>query len=183
MLIRLLVLNLVFLSSNAIAQKNPKMTLPKILSNGDVVLGDNIKIALKEFNPEFKILNRSAFSKRSIGITDNHPMAVVADFNSDGYRDIALYGFIKKTKHLVIYVAISNIKSRKFEFKEAYKIQINSDQVSGLNSYLTHTKLKFKSKSRDVFLLENYEPGFMSSVTYYYSFKNKSVLPFVDKLD
>lgn len=183
MLIRLLVLNLVFLSSNAIAQKNPKMTLPKILSNGDVILGDTVKIEIKKHNPDFKVLNRSSFSKRAIGISDNHPMAVTADFNSDGYRDIALYGFVKKTKELIIYVAISDIKKNKYEIKEAYKTRSSSENILNLTSYLTQSKLKVKSKSREVFLLENYEPGFMSSTTYYYSFKNKSVLPYLDKLD
>lgn len=152
---------------------------PKIKS-GKIELGKDIKKAVKAENPKFKIFNLKSFSKTSIDLSNDSPMAVVSDFNADGINDIALYGFDSSTKKALIYMVVSSKEKGQYQAHLVESMDLDKSITSNNDSYLTENQLL--KYNRNVLLVEYFGEDYASHTIYYFSIKNNKVIQF-DKSD
>ncbi len=163
---------LLLLTTYANGKDLKKIVLPRVLSSANVVLGETVESALKIKNKNFELLQITNFSKLAIESGKDHPMALTADFNSDGLRDIAMLGISKSEKKVFIYVAVSNEPKRIFEIFELDSFSLEDKFLKFSPMYLTLAEFKKASlKKRPVLQIETNGPGDVSVTPYYFSKK------------
>lgn len=115
-----------------------------------VTIQEEMKKALDEFDPGFKMWNQSDFAPVIINeIYDfsisQTPSAVIGDFNGDSVKDIALYG--RNNTHLRIICILSDgidfkvYEIESYELKKADHHLVNTGpnkEYYGLNTYLIY---------------------------------------------
>jgi hypothetical protein len=169
---------------STIANGADKIVLPKILSSSQIILGSSVESALKKKNKNFKLFNRTQFSKIAIDSGKETPMAVAADFNSDGLRDIALLGFSKAEKKIYIYVAVSNKANGTYDIYELNSFDLESKYLKHNPMYLTIAEFKNeKLNQAPILQVETNGPGDVSVVPYYFSNKQNDFDLFNGKFD
>lgn len=168
-----------FLFTSAKAFSQSRLVEPKF-ENQKLVLGEDIKKAMREENSKFKILKPKNFSKSSLKLTDGQPMAVIADYNSDGIKDIALYGVDHSKRKAMVYLLVSSKSEEKYKAFEVMSEDLNKNIVSENNTYLSGNQLlKYK---RDVLMVEFFDDSFAGHSAYYFSNSQNQVIAY-DKYD
>ena len=137
---------------------------PQVLS-GKVVLGADVVKAIKSTNPNFKMLTLNNFAVTSIENANTSPMAVIADFNADQKKDVAVYGIDRVNNKAIVYMLIS--KAQGYEVFEVDKTDLNASVLVDNESYLTKNRLAAKNK--DVLFIEFFSADVSYHITYYYS--------------
>lgn len=174
---------MIFFSLNIYA-KDQKFQMPNIKSGSKVELGRLVESAMKEVVGDFELLKLEHFSKTSLEYGLNHPMATVADFNGDGYRDIVVLGYSKSKKTAYVYGFISNYNRKKYDSYEIDSFPEDETVFKNNSMYLTLApKDKIKNLTRDLVQVETYGPGATSVQSYYFSKKQGNFELFKGKLD
>lgn len=169
---------------SASAAESSKLTLPKILSDNTVVLGETVDSKIKTKFPDFTILSLGAFSKSSVEISGQHPMAIVSDFNGDEYRDIVIYGVSKSKNKALILGAISNPAQKTYDIYEIHSHILDKTAIRNNPSYLTvGLKSKLRGAKRDTAQFETFAPGVATALGFYFSTKENKFKPFQGKMD
>lgn len=172
-----------FINQNSYANA-AKIEQPRIKSNGTIELGSQITEGLKTIDSDFALLQKKHFSKTSLEYGDHHPMAVVADFNGDGYKDIVVLGQSKSKKTVYIYGFVSNEDRQNYEALEITSSPIDNSVFKNNPMYLTLlSKGKIKNVTRDLVQVETYGLGTASVQSYYYSKTSNKFKFFRGQLD
>lgn len=182
MLSNFLKIFILIISVNVKAESK-KMVLPKILSDGSVVIGETVESKIKSEISDFKIYSVSDFSRQANENSKNHPMAVTEDFNGDDYRDIVVYGYSESKKSSVVLAAISDLKTKNFKIINVLEVSVEKLSSDKNETYLTSNDFTHKGVKRKVFLFESIAPGAISSTTFYFSKKSKNIEVFRGSLD
>ena len=164
--------------------ENAKLVLPRIMPSNQVVLGSSVTDSLKNHTSDFKLFELSHFSKTSLEFGVGHPMAVVGDFNGDGFRDIVVYGYSSSKKTSLILGAISDIKNKKYHIHEVIGSSFREEEFKNNSRYLKSiAKRSVPIAVRDYVQIETYGVGDSSSLGMYYSVKNKRFDQLIDSMD
>ncbi len=156
-----------------------RMVLPRIFEGGGVVLGSTIDQILSKEDPGFKVFARTNFSKLAVSNSDKTPMAKTADFNSDGLRDIVIFGYSSTRKVVLVYGLVSDRNTRTYKVHELTSYPKESNSFKQNPFYITLFKKKMKSgNTLDIVQYESAGDGSTSVTPFFYSMVIKDFKPF-----
>ncbi len=160
-----------------------KIVLPRVVGN-DVLIGETVLTSISKQIPDFKIFEISSFTKEVIGLKVIPPMAVASDFNVDGLRDIALYGYSKKKNKIYVIAAISDKSKRSYRIFKLIEDSYTPELLKSNSMYLNlRTKEPAVGVTRDMIQIETFSKGVGSVVAYYFSISRKNMVRHTGEMD